>query len=186
MRSHARIALLAPLIGAIFAISAPAAQAATGFGVETLVAGNCTATLRSVWLGRNHSGAWTRYTFPKEPTPTEAKEQAYSQAAGHPPFGITAFKITTDGTFPNEVPAEGKVVKHVRTDVGPGVSTNPEAVAKCTMQAFDASAKEEEAIPGTGFYPKSGMRRNRFGKHRYWCQPSRCLRWPGSGCARSV
>ena len=42
MRSHARFAFLAPLIGAILAVSAPAAQAATEFGPETLVAGNCT------------------------------------------------------------------------------------------------------------------------------------------------
>ena len=43
-------------------------------------------------------------------------------------------------------------VKHVRTDVGPGVSTNPEAVPKCTMKQFG----EKEAVPGTGFYGKPG------------------------------
>jgi hypothetical protein len=152
MRSNARIALLAPLIGAIFAVSAPAAQAAPEFGVETLVAGNCTASFEA--CGSVNVGP---YSIIKEPTLAEAKEQAYTQAAGHPPFGITDFKVNTEGTLPNEVPAglaEGKVVKHVRTDVGPGVSTNPEAVPKCTMKAFDASAKEEEAVPGTGFYPK--------------------------------
>jgi hypothetical protein len=145
MRSYARIAFLAPLIGAIFAVSAPAAQAAPEFGVETLVAGNCTASFEA--CGSVNVGP---YSIIKEPTLAEAKEQAYTQAAGHPPFGITDFKVTTIGELPNEAPLG--VIKHVRTDVGPGVSTNPEAVPKCTMKEFDASEKEEEAIPGTGFY----------------------------------
>jgi hypothetical protein len=152
MRSHARIALLAPLIGAIFAVSAPAAaQAAPEFGVETVVAGNCTASFEACGSETKTIGPFV-FSIPKEPSEAEAKEQGYTQAAGHPPFGITDFKVTTSGELPNEVPLG--VIKHVRTDVGPGVSTNPEAVPKCTMKQFDASEKEEEAIPGTGFYPK--------------------------------
>jgi hypothetical protein len=153
--SNARFALLAPLLGvilALVAVSAPAAQAAPEFGVETLVAGNCTAAFEACSSEEINLGPGLEYSFPKEPSLAEAREQAYSQAAGHPPFGITDFKVTTVGTFPNEAPLG--IIKHVRTDVGPGVSTNPEAVAKCTMKQFDASPKEEEEIPGTGFYPK--------------------------------
>ena len=47
MRSYARIAFLAPLIGAVFAVSAPVAQAATEFGAEILVAGNCTKEFKA-------------------------------------------------------------------------------------------------------------------------------------------
>lgn len=148
MRSHVRVSLVALLVSASVAfVVAPAAQAAVPFGVEILVAGNCKASFEACSTDPL-SGP---YSFPKEPTPTEAKEQAYSQAAGHPPFGITDFKVNTEGTLPNEIPAgiaEGKVVTHVRTDVGPGVSTNPEAVPKCTMEQFG----EKEAIPGTSFY----------------------------------
>ncbi len=153
MRSHARFALLAPLIGAIFAVSASAAQAAPEFGVEKLIGANCTASFEACGSEEIKLAPGLEYSFPKEPSLAEAKEQAYTQAAGHPPFGITDFKVNTEGAFPNEVPAEGKIVKHVRTDVGIGVSTNPEAVPKCTMKEFDASEKEEEAVPGTGFYP---------------------------------
>jgi hypothetical protein len=148
MRSHARFAFLAPLIGAIFAISAPAAQAAVPFGVETLVAGNCTASFEACGTDPL-SGP---FAFPKDPTEAEARTEGYTQAGGHPSWGVTAFKVNTEGTLPNEVPAglaEGKVVKHVRTDVGPGVSTNPEAVPKCKMEEFG----EKEAVPSTGFYP---------------------------------
>ena len=156
MRSNARIALLAPLIGAIFAVSVPAAQAAVPFGVEKFSAANCTAAFEGCAGEATTIGPFEYWT-PKETTVAEEKIQGYTQAAGHPAWGITDFKVNTEGTLPNEVPAgiaEGKVVKHVRTDVGPGVSTNPEAVPKCSMKEFDASAKEEEAVPGSGFYPK--------------------------------
>jgi hypothetical protein len=156
MRSNARIALLAPLIGAILAllaVSAPAAQAATAFGPEILVAGNCTEAFKT--CGSNPLTG--PYAFPKEPTEAEARAEGYNQAAGHPAWGITSFKVNTEGELPNAVPAGLTTtgpVKHVRTDVGPGVSTNPEAVPLCTMKEFDASEKEEEAVPGSGFYPE--------------------------------
>src|ERR1700677_603477 len=52
MRSHVRVRVLlvAPLIGALLAlvaVSAPAAQAATAFGPEILVAGNCTEAFKT-------------------------------------------------------------------------------------------------------------------------------------------
>ncbi len=161
MRSNARIALLAPLIGAVLAlvaVSAPAAQAVVPvpFGVEKFSAANCTAAYEGC-AGEETTIGPFEYWTPKETTVAEEKTQGYTQAAGHPAWGVTDFKANTEGTLPNEVPAgiaEGKVVKHVRTDVGPGVSTNPEAVPKCTMKEFDASAKEEEAVLGSGFYPK--------------------------------
>jgi hypothetical protein len=152
MRSNVRFALLAPLVGAILALvalAAPAAQAATEFGPEILVAGNCTEAFKT--CGSDPlSGP---FAFPKEPSVKEAREEGYNQAAGHPAWGITSFKVNTEGTLPNEVPAGLTTtgpVKHVRTDVGPGVSTNPEAVPKCTMAQYG----EKEEIPGTGFYAK--------------------------------
>jgi hypothetical protein len=149
---------LALLAGAIVAVSAPAAQAApVEFGVETFVAANCISGHETCAEESVGPIGPFFYSVPKEPSLTEARAAGYTQAAGHPNYGITDFKVNTEGTLPNEAPAgiaEGKVVTHVRTDVGPGVSTNPEAVAKCSMKEFDASEKEEEAVPGSGFYPK--------------------------------
>ncbi len=150
--------LVALLACIAVAVVVPAAQAATTFGPETLVAANCAT-------GFEECGSETvptppypfEYSVPKEPTLAEAKEQGYTQAAGHPAYGITDFKVNTEGKLPNEVPvgvAEHKVVDHVRTDVGLGVSTNPEAVAKCSMAKFDGNPKEAEAVPGSGFYAK--------------------------------
>jgi hypothetical protein len=162
MRSNVRFrfALLAPLVGAILAlvaVSAPAAQAAPEFGVETLVAGNCTAAYEACGSEEIKLAPGLEYSFPKEPTPAEAKAQGYTQAGGHPAWGITDFKVNTEGAFPNEVPvglATTGPVKHVRTDVGPGVSTNPEAVPLCTKEQFG----ENEAVPGTGFYEASACK----------------------------
>jgi hypothetical protein len=154
-----RIWLVALLAFIAVAVVVPAAQAAPppAFGVETFVAANCTAAYETCGSEEIKLAPGLVYSFPKEPTLAQAKEQGYTQAAGHPPWGITDFKVNTEGTFPNEAPAgirEGKVVVHVRTDVGPGVSTNPEAVAQCSMKEFDASEKEEEVVPGSGFYFK--------------------------------
>ena len=121
------------------ALAAPAAQAAVPFGVETFVAANCIQTHETC-------GEEPGTTFPKEPTFAEAREAGYTQAAGHPPWGVTAFKVTTEGTFPAAVPTG--VVTHVRTDVAPGVSTNPDAVEQCEIKEFEG----HEVAPGSGFY----------------------------------
>jgi hypothetical protein len=143
-----RIWLLALLVFVAAAVVVPAAQAAptVPFGVETFVAANCSEAHET--CGSETIGP---YSLPKEPTIAEAKEQGYTQAAGHPAWGITDFKVNTEGEFPNAVPAgilEHKVVEHVRTDVGPGVSTNPEAVEKCSFAEFG----EKELVPGEEIY----------------------------------
>lgn len=134
---------------AVACFSAPTALGAS-FGVEKFVAANCTATHEACGEEEIKLGPLV-YSFPKEPSLAEAKEAGYTQAAGHPAVGITAFKINTEGEFPNAAPADaaaGGIVTHVRTDVSPGVSTNPNAVAKCTFAEFGA-----EALPGSGLYP---------------------------------
>ncbi len=132
MRSNARIALLAPLIGSIFAIlavAAPAAQAA--FGVASLFASNCQegATCTATSTEGNHS-------------------EIFTQAAGHPPQGVTDFTIKSKEitqTLPGQFAPEGNV-KNIRTDVGPGESTNPESVPKCSVAEFTGT--EVEPAPG--------------------------------------
>jgi hypothetical protein len=136
-----RIWLLGTVACAVAGFSAPAALGA-GFGVEGFVAANCST-------GHENCGEETvgPYSLPKEPTKAEAEVQAYTQAGGHVPFGITHFKVATTGTsVPNLVP--NGVVTHIRTDVAPGLSTNPTAVPQCTMEQFGLA----EAVPGTGFY----------------------------------
>ena len=137
---------------AVVGIGAASASAAS-FNAEKFVAANCKSGAQNEKCGEETKtaespvkpGETLEYSFPKEPTLAEAEAAGYTQAAGHPAVGITAFKVDTVGTFPEEVPTG--VVTHVRTDVAPGVSTNPEAVAKCTTEEFGA-----EVVPGSGFF----------------------------------
>jgi hypothetical protein len=155
MTLRVRIWLLGTVAGAVMVLSAvlalvvPVAQAAVPFGAEKFVAANCIESHPECVEEEVKVGPFV-YSLPKEPSLSEAREGAYTQAAGHPAFGVTAFKINTEGTFPNAAPAgvaTGGVVTHVRTDVAPGVSTNPEAMAKCSFAEFGA-----EALPGSSLY----------------------------------
>ena len=123
-----RVWLVALLAGAGLAGAAPAAQA---FGVESFFAANCKVATC------NNEAA----------TPAEEKEKAeaegYAQAAGHPPFGVTDFKLKRVETGPKLFFPEGSLQK-LRIDVAPGVSTNPQAVAKCSVKEFTSTLVNSE------------------------------------------
>jgi hypothetical protein len=153
MSSWTRIWLLGTVASAVVAFSAPVAQGA--FGVESFFAANCKVS-----------------TCNKAATPAEEKAKAeaegYSQAAGHPPFGITDFKLTRKQIQTTPFPAfapEGNL-KNLRIDVAPGVSTNPEAVAKCSVKEFTST----EVEPANHFFlapkcPESGSENTVIGEN---------------------
>jgi hypothetical protein len=97
---------------ALMAASVPVAQA--GFGIASWEAGTCKTDVPECL-----------YTSP-EP-------QFYTQAAGHPPLGITAFEVNTEGLGK----PEGQI-KDVRVDIPPGLSTNPQAVPQCSEAEFNS------------------------------------------------
>lgn len=74
----------------------------------------------------------------------------FTQAAGHPPVGLTLFKLNTlNPTEPGkEIPVEA--VRNLRVDVPAGLSTNPEAVPECSMADFG-----KEVAPGSGVFTPS-------------------------------
>jgi hypothetical protein len=115
----------------------PAAAQAAG-GVENWFAADCKVESCKHKLGET-----------KEEEKENAEKEGYTQAGGHPNFGISDFKINTTGSFPNEAPSG--VVTHIRTDVAPGAATNPEALNKCSFEEF---GHEYEPAPGihTGLY----------------------------------
>ncbi len=129
MRSQARISLVGLLAGTVLAVSAPAAAQAA-FGVESFFAANC------------KTAACTAASTEANPS------EFFTQAAGHPPAGVTDFKIKSHviQTAPFEAIGPEGNTKSVRTDVAPGVSTNPEAVTKCSVANF--AGAEVEPAPG--------------------------------------
>jgi hypothetical protein len=130
MRVHVRISLLATAV-ALTLLAAPVAAHAA-FGIEKFVAVNCS----------KENCAETKvgpYSVPKEPTTKkEAEEEgAYTRAGGRVPFGITDFKVKTEGELEKGTAKPvGGAVTFIRTDVAPGLATNPTAVPQCSKEAF--------------------------------------------------
>jgi hypothetical protein len=135
MAFRARIWLLGMVACAVVAISAPAAQGA--FEVERFFAANC-----KVATCNNAVNSTPQEELEK------ARAEGYTQASGHPPFGITDFVIKSHviQTVPFEARAPEGSTKNIRVDVAPGVSTNPEAVKKCSVANFTGT--ELEPAPG--------------------------------------
>jgi hypothetical protein len=104
------VALLASAVGAVSLASA--AQALT---VSKWEAGTCKES--SCTDGGSHSAF-------------------YTQAAGHPNFGITDFEFGYREVGPLDDEPDGKV-KDVRVDLPPGLAVNPEATEKCSEQQLD-------------------------------------------------
>jgi hypothetical protein len=167
VRSKVRVSLVALVVSALglIALSAPVAQAAEAPEVQTLVAVNCKVEkcaqkeekkklgepYESLGLGEQ------TYIEPKEPNAKEAEEEGFLQAGGRVPFGITDFKVATTGTLPHQVPTA--TVEHLRTDVAPGLATDPFAVPQCTLANFGTT----EVIPGSGAYAPSNCPSSKIG-----------------------
>jgi hypothetical protein len=102
----------------VLALPAPAALA--GFGVTGgngyFEAGTCV----------NHTCTYAS----AEANP----EEAFTQAAGHPPWGITKF-VLNHSSGPLEDP-EGAPLKRIRVDVPPGLAANPQALERCPISQF--------------------------------------------------
>lgn len=129
----------------LLALSFSSSAAAGEFGVAKFEAGTCKTD-----------------TPPVEECSYEAPEsQFFTQAAGHPPLGITGFEVTTKSTLLGKEP-EGHV-KDIRVDIPPGLSVNPQATCsrleletetcagkgQCSKEQFEASACPLTSLVGS-------------------------------------
>jgi hypothetical protein len=127
-----RRALIAAVsIAGLCAFAPTIAQAE--FGVSKFDAGTCTTDDEAT-----PGGQCTRDSDPSF---------WYSQAAGHPPFGITDFAFNTTGLL--QTP-DGNV-KDVHVDLPVGLSVNPEATPKCTTAQLEAQACPAASEVGTNY-----------------------------------
>jgi hypothetical protein len=145
-----RLSLVALVVGVLVVVSAPAAQAAGELPrIEKFVATNC----KVATCGEEE--VETGFFEPKAKiTEGEAKAEGFTEAGGRVPYGVTDFKMLTLPEYEgkpakystdNVVPTS--IVTHIRTDVAPGLATNPFAVERCTKAEFG-----EETIPGSTFF----------------------------------
>ncbi len=140
MRSHVRVSLLALVTASVFAAAAPTAAQAASFGVEKFFAANCKTAACE---------------------PGDVVSEAFTQAGGHPPAGITDFSVNTEGEVPSGIATEGPVT-HIRTDVAPGVSTNPQVVHECSEAEFNGT----EVAEGVFTAPAAGCSTSLLGENK--------------------
>ncbi len=143
-----RFLLLAAVIGLGAAFVAPAAHAA--FGIERWESITCKENVdKPAALGVPEP------IFESSPPQTEqckgtTESKLFTQAGGHPNFGITDFKLNTlhgppFGGFP-----EG-FVKKIIVDTPEGLSVNPEAAPQCTVKQLEEKACPPQTIVGVNY-----------------------------------
>jgi hypothetical protein len=126
-----------PLVGVVLACAAmalsasPVLAAPGGFGVSKWEAGTC-------------NGLEAEVTSCKYTSPHSA---FYTQAAGHPPWGLTGFELAHKGEGGSRVP-EGEPLKRLRVDVEPGLAVNPLALPACSRAEFEAKSCKPETQVG--------------------------------------
>jgi hypothetical protein len=64
----------------------------------------------------------------------------YTQAAGHPPWGLTGFELNHSGSGTSRVP-EGSPLKRIRVDVPPGLAADPQTLLSCERSTFENNPK---------------------------------------------
>ena len=184
MMSQARYWLLTLVCGVVLsALLAPAG--AQAIGIEKLVATNCTeeecgeekVTETEETVIEEGSPVTKKFQFfePKGViTVKEAEEEGFTQAGGRVPFGVTDFNLASVGSYPEKIPTAATT--HIRTDVAPGLATNPFAVERCSLEAFgggplvsaglyeapgaeceESEIGTQEATIYTGKYPTEGF-----------------------------
>src|SRR5579875_2146381 len=131
---------VALLVGALAALWLVPGASAAGFEVTKWEAGTCAnVECKDSDVNEGHT------------------DYFYTQAAGHPDFGITDFLFATEeeGLLKAQVPVDN--VEEVRVDLPPGLAVNPEATeAKCTEAELDSDAKACPAASQVGVDEATG------------------------------
>ncbi|HEY8304633.1 MAG TPA: hypothetical protein VIG42_08620, partial [Solirubrobacteraceae bacterium] len=130
MSITSRIWLVGTFAAAVTAAGAPVAQGAFGVQEHNFEAGACVNT------------TCTYESVEKEPS------EAFTQAAGHPPWGITGFELNSKEVLLKQREPEGSL-KRVRVDVPPGLAADPQALPACTDEAFNKNGCGKETEVGT-------------------------------------
>jgi hypothetical protein len=142
------IAAAITVLGAVF--SAPAAQGA--FGIANWESLTCKENTDTPGLGGKIEGLPPLEQSAGQCTKaTEAKW--FKQAAGHPTFGITDFTLNALTGIGKEGFPDG-FVKDIIVETPEGLSVNPEATPKCTLEQMEKTnpvATCPQAILGTNY-----------------------------------
>jgi hypothetical protein len=147
MRVPARPIGLLTLAAALLVLAFGASSARAEFGIEseTWVSLTCSENVDTGWPEAEPPLPHLPGQCTKETESPENEERWFTQAAGHPPFGITDFMLNT---FPPASGAEGfpeGFVKDIIVETPEGLSVNPEALPQCTVEQISTL---KEILPG--------------------------------------
>jgi hypothetical protein len=115
---------LLTLTAAFFVLAFGASGAQAEFGIAKWESLTCKTDESQVGLGN-----WATNGDPC--LETDEAERFYTQAAGHPDFGITAFLMNQTGGSPN---LPDGFLKETRVELPVGLGVNPQATPQCTPQ----------------------------------------------------
>ncbi|MEX2448196.1 MAG: hypothetical protein WD404_05565 [Solirubrobacterales bacterium] len=124
MRSKASPLGLLALTAAFFVFAFGASPAKAAFGIAKFEALTCKTDATAPGLGN-----WEDNGDPC--LASDPIERFYTQAAGHPPKGITAFLMNQVAGPP---PFPDGFIKELRTELPEGLGVNPEATPQCTRK----------------------------------------------------
>jgi len=129
MRGMARPVGLVALTTALFVLGLGASPAKAEFGIAEWEAITCKENADTPPLGGTIVGTPTEVEESKsaDQCTKDTPDKWFTQATGHPPFGITDFTLNNAGGFP-----EG-FVKEIVVDTPEGLNVNPEAYAQCPL-----------------------------------------------------
>ena len=154
MRVNVRFLLFASTLACALALAAPAAYAS--FGIEKFVAVNCNVETCAETTRR--SGRSPTPNPRNRPRRRSRKKKASRRPEAGCPFGITDFKVKTEGSLSANEKPEGGPVTHIRTDVAPGPRDQPDRRARSAPKKRSGQKKWSKAqvpfacadVPGTG------------------------------------
>ena len=137
----------------VFAFGASPAKAA--FGIEEWEALTCDENEDTPPLGGTLGPAPPPIPKAAGQCTASTPEKWFTQATGHPPFGITDFTLNNEGGFP-----EG-FVKEIVVDTPEGLGVNPEATDQCPLEQAETALTTCPADSIVGLnYPDGGRQRN--------------------------
>jgi hypothetical protein len=130
---------------------APAANAA--FGIEEWESITCKENVDTPALTNPPVPVTGLKPLPQDPEQCNATTEPkfFTQAAGHPNFGITDFTLNT---FPNGSGVGGfpeGFVKRIVVNTPEGLSVNPEALPQCTVEQLKTAACPPTSLVGINY-----------------------------------
>ena len=134
---------------AVIVASVCAAPAAGAFGIAKWESLTCKENVDTPGIGETITGEPPLARSPGECT-AATPEKWYTQAAGHPNFGITDFTLKTF-TTPGAIGFPEGFVKEIVVDTPEGLSVNPEAVPQCTTAQLETLTCPPASLVGVNY-----------------------------------